>query len=83
MTKPICTPENVIIFPEMGSTIEYKEYRDATDAVVRVAIVYSPAIPSGKTFLIFKGEPEQAISIFHSLAEKLNAIIIDRSEDDT
>lgn len=77
MTRPIYIPENVIIFPEMGSVIEFNKYHDDTSAVVRIDIVYSPAIPSGKAFLIFKGEPDTAISIFHSLAQKLNAIFID------
>lgn len=81
MTRPICVPENIIIFPEMGSVIKYNEYHDATDTVVKVAIMYSPAIPSGKDFLIFKGEPEQAISIFLFLAEQLNAIIIGVKND--
>lgn len=76
MTRPICIPENTIIFPEVGSIIEFKKYHDDTSAVVSVAIVYSPAIPSGKSFLIFKGEPDQAISIFQFLAEQLNAIIV-------
>ncbi len=77
MTSPICVPKNVIIFPEMGSVIEYKEYHDERGAVVSVAIVYSSAIPSGRDFLIFKGNPDTAISIFHSLAQSLNAIFVD------
>lgn len=81
MTRPICVPKNIIIFPEMGSVIKYNEYHDDTDTVVKVAIMYSPAIPSGKDFLIFKGEPEQAIKIFHSLSQKLNAISIDELQE--
>lgn len=78
MTRPICVPKNIIIFPEMGSVIKYNEYHDDTDTVVKVAIMYSPAIPSGKDFLIFKGEPDMAISIFQFLAHKLNAIFVDQ-----
>ncbi len=77
MTRPICVPKNIIIFPEMGSVIKYNEYRDNTDTVVKVTIVYSPAIPSGKDFRLFKGEPDVAISIFNSLAQELNAIFVD------
>lgn len=80
MTRPICILENVIIFPEMGSVIEYTEYHDKNDTV-SVAIVYSSVIPSGKDFLLFKGEPEQAISIFRFLADQLNAIIIGAKND--
>lgn len=78
MTRPICVPKNAIIFPEMGSVIKYNEYHDATDTVVKVAILYTPAIPSRKDFLIFKGEPDVAISIFNSLAQELNAIFVEQ-----
>lgn len=81
MTRPICIPEHLLIFPEMGSVIEYKEYHDNTSAVVSVAIVYSSAIPSGRNFLLFKGESEQATLIFQFLAEQLNAIIIGAKND--
>lgn len=81
MTRPICIPGHMIIFPEMGSVIKYTKYHDNTSAVVSVAIVYLSAIPSGRDFLLFKGESEQAILIFHFLAEQLNAIIIHRSDE--
>lgn len=81
MTRPICIPENVIIFPEMGAVIKYTECHDNTSTVVSVAIVYSSAIPSGRDFLLFKGEPKQAILIFQFLAKQLNAIILHRSAD--
>lgn len=81
MIRPICIPKDVIIFPVMGSVIEYKEYHDDTSAVVSVAIVYSSPIPSGRDFLLFKGEPEQANVIFQFLAEQLNAIIVGAKND--